>query len=268
MRMSKVLKYFLLLVIGAVSVYFISMAIRKLTVGDEETRFVTDHFVITYRGIYANDVRRIGVVLEQNYDRIRNVLIDPPHDTIHVFIHPDQQSFNDATGLINSTANGTSRGPNAFHFIWTNWFNSIFPDDPEQTAIHEFTHCVQLNILIQQALMSNDYENDNAFVAAFEKRFAEAYPQWLWEAICTFEAGELNRLSVWYGMRSQPTLRSLNNSNQVYNVGYTIMEYVATNWGEDKFPELIREYGDLQKVLGVTEDEFEKGWWEFVEAKY
>lgn len=76
--------------------------------------------------------------------------------------------FNDATGL-NGNANGTSRGPNEFHFVWTNWFNSIFPDDPLKTALHEFTHCVQLNILIDKAKETIITQDRLTFDKEFEK---------------------------------------------------------------------------------------------------
>ena len=214
-----------------------------------QPNYATDHFVISYHGIYQGEAQDIADNLEKHYDRIRTELGDPDHETIRVFVHPTQEDFNKGTGLSNSTANGTSRGPNEFHLIWTNWFNSIFPDDPIKTAIHEFTHCVQLNILIkdaQQELANIDKED---FEKAFEEKFINEYPQWFWEAICDYEAGIVNSVSVKYGMSKNPTLKSLNNSNQVYNVGYTIIEYIVEKWGKDKLPALITSYVDIEASL-------------------
>ena len=113
-----------------------------------------------------------------------------------------------------------------------------------------------------------DYEDEESFNAAFEKKFLSDYPQWFWEAICTYEARELNRISVKYGMRGNPTLQQLNSSNQIYNVGYTIIEYLVDKWGKDKLPEFVRSYCDFEKVLGTTETEFQSGWYKYVNENY
>jgi hypothetical protein len=188
-------------------------------------------------------------------------LNDPDHDTVRVFIHATQIDFNKGTGLLNSTANGTSRGPNEFHFIWTNWFNSIFPDDPVKTAIHEFVHCVQLNILIKDAQEKWEQKSNVDFDKTFEEKFINEYPQWFWEALCDYEAGVVNKLSVNYGMSKNLRLKDLNNSNQIYNVGYSIIDYIVERWGKDKLPDLITSYVDIEAVLGVSESDLRQAGW-------
>ncbi|WP_343696463.1 hypothetical protein [Flavobacterium sp.] len=175
--------------------------------------------------------------------------------------------FNDATGL-NGNANGTSRGPNEFHFVWTNWFNSIFPDDPLKTALHEFTHCVQLNILIDKAKETIITQDRLTFDKEFEKKFAAEYSRWLWESISIFEAKEVNSLSVKYAKSKNLTLAELNQSNQIYNIGYTIIEYMTTKWGKNILPKLIASFGNIEKTLNISSDEFEKGWMAFLEENY
>jgi len=73
---------------------------------------------------------------------------------------------------------------------------------------------------------------------------------------------------VKYGMRGNPTLKDLNSSNQVYNVGYTIPEYLVSKYGKGKLPQFIRSYCDFETVLGVTGKEFEQSWKKFVKEKY
>lgn len=264
----KKLRIIVLVFGGVILSYFGAKIFRNVSVEDKVTELRTAHFAISYNGIYQREAQDIADNLEKQYDRIRSELSDPDHQAIRVFVHPTQDDFNKGTGLPNSNANGTSRGPNEFHLIWTNWFNSIFPDDPIKTAIHEFTHCVQLNILIKDAQTELANLDKGDFEKAFEEKFIKEYPQWFWEAICDYEAGIVNSVSVKYGMRKNPTLKSLNNSNQVYNVGYTIIEYIAEKWGRDKLPALITSYVDIENVLNISEGEFESGWMEFVDEKY
>jgi hypothetical protein len=264
----KKLKIILLVFGGLIITYFGVKTFRSLSVVGKQTELRTDHFVISYQGIHKEEAQDLADNLEENYDRIRTNLNDPDHDPIQVFVHPTQTDFNKGTGLPNSTANGTSRGPNEFHFTWTNWFNSIFPDDPIKTAIHEFTHCVQLNILIKGAQGQRENADNGDFDKMFEEKFINEYPQWFWEAICDYEAGIVNSMSVKYGMRKNLTLKDLNNNNQIYNVGYTIIEYIVEKWGKEKLPILITSYVDIEAVLGVSESEFEKGWANFVNEKY
>lgn len=261
-------KVFLLLFIGLIVVYFGIKAFRSVSVVDALTELKTEHFIVSYKGIYQGEAQEIVDNLERNYDRIRIDLNDSEHNTIRVFVYSSQTDFNRGTSLLNSTANGTSRGPDEFHIIWTNWFNSIFPDDPIKTAIHEFTHCVQLNILIKEEEGKWVNPNQEDFDKMFEEKFIKEYPQWFWEAICDYEAGMVNSVSVKYGMVKNLTLTELNSSNQIYNVGYTIIEYIVEKWGKDKLPVLITSYVDIESVLGVSESEFEKGWVDFVNSKY
>lgn len=264
----KKLKIILLVFGGLIITYFGAKTFRSISVVDNLTELRADHFVISYQGIYKEEAQDIADNLEENYDRIRTNLNDPDHDTIRVFVHPVQADFNKGTGLLNSNANGVSRGPNEFHLLWTNWFNSILPNDPVKTAIHEFTHCVQLNILIKEEQKKWKDKGNGDFDKMFEEKFSKEYPQWFWEAICDYEADIVNSISVKYGMRKNLTLKDLNSSNQIYNVGYTIIEYIVEKWGKDKLSILITSYVDINTVLGISESDFEKGWVDFVDEKY
>src|SRR3990170_8470716 len=115
----KKLKIILLVFGGLIITYFVVKTFRSISVVDKLTELRTNHFVISYQGIHKEEAQDIADNLEENYDRIRINLNDPDHDTIRVFVHPTQTDFNKGTGLQNSAANGTSRGPNEFHFIWT-----------------------------------------------------------------------------------------------------------------------------------------------------
>jgi hypothetical protein len=251
-----------------VILFFTSLTIRKLSVESDTKKINSTNFVVNYSGILESEAETISKALELNYDRIRTELKDPKHEKISVFIYPNQNDFNKATGLINSTASGTSRGPLAFYLKYETWYNSILPQKMEKVAVHEFTHCVQLNILIQDALSKTENEKIADFDKKFEKEFEENYPQWFWEAICDYQAGIVNNSSVNNGMKNKPTLKELNNSNQIYNVGYTIIEYFVSKYGKEKLSEFIKSYGNFEKTIGVSEKEFETKWQKFVEEKY
>lgn len=267
-RSKKIFKFFLV-TIGILGFLFLAtFLIRKWRIVKENHQVKTEHFNINYKGILESEVEDMAKKLESNYNRIRTELDDPEHGAIEVFVHPTQAEFNKATGLINSSASGTSRGPMAFHLKYETWFNTFLPSDMNKVAVHEFTHCVQLNILIQDALSKVKLENNTDFDNEFEAYFSENYPQWFWEAICDYEAGIVNRISVKYGMKGNPTLRKLNSSNQIYNVGYTIPEYLVSEYGKEKLPEFIKSYCDFEKVFGVSEKEFESSWHQFVNENY
>ena len=265
---NKIFKYSILFVVIIGIAYFASSLIRKAIVVKETQLIVSEHFNLNYKGILKSEAEEMSLTLESNYNRIRTELGDPEHKKINVLVHPTQKEFNEATGLKNSTANGTSRGPLAFHLKFETWYNSFLPPDMNKVAVHEFTHCVQLNILIQDAIATKKFENDKDFNKAFENNFSNHYPQWFWEGMSDYEAGIVNRISVRYGMNNNPTLKELNTSNQIYNVGYTIPEYLVSRYGKEKLPDFIKSYGDFEKTLGASEKEFEKGWHEFVNENY
>ncbi|CAM3345165.1 hypothetical protein [Aquirufa ecclesiirivi] len=269
MKKVKIIVKITLLSIGCLAtIFLISFLIRKLRVESDSKNISSTNFVVNYYGILESEAEDISIALELNYDRIRTELKDPKHDKISVFIYPNQSDFNKAIGIKNSNASGTSRGPLEFHLKYETWYNSIFPQKMEKVAVHEFTHCVQLNILIQDALSKSQNEKVADFDKNFETGFEKNYPQWFWEAICDYEAGIVNNLSVKYGMKNSPTLKELNNSNQIYNVGYTIVEYFVSKYGKEKLPEFIKSYGNFEKVIGVTEMQFEIEWQKFVKEKY
>jgi hypothetical protein len=249
-------------------VFVIALVFRLMSVEKGSKTIKSAHFDVIYSGILRAEAENISKVLEQNYERVRQDLADPKHDKITVFIHSNQDEFNLATGLVNSKANGTSRGPVVFHLKYETWFNAIFPPEMEKVAVHEFTHCVQLNVLIQDALSRTKAVDSTDFDKNFEMKFEKEYPQWFWEALCDFEAGMVNAASVKYGMSGNPTLKELNNSHQIYNVGHSIIAYFVSKYGKEKLPDFMKSYGNFEQTLGITEKEFESGWYKFVSENY
>ena len=73
--------------------YFGLMTFRSISVEDKLTELRTEHFIISYQGIYKGEAQAVADNLEKNYDRIRIDLNDPDHDTIRVFVHSTQTDF-------------------------------------------------------------------------------------------------------------------------------------------------------------------------------
>jgi hypothetical protein len=267
-KLNKTITFSLLTIGCLILLFFITLLIRSSRVVTGTKEISTANFLISYSGILEEEAEGIANTLESSYERVRTELGDPKHDKITVYIHPTQEAFNKATGLVNSTANGTSRGPLEFHLKYENWYNTVLPPDMGKVAVHEFTHCVQLNILVQDALLRTEEDELADFDNKFEENFLAEYPQWFWEAISDYEANMVNSISVIYGMRDKPTLSELNTSSQIYNVGYTIIEFLVSKWGKEKLPEFVKSYCDFEGVLNVTEKEFETEWHQFVEEKY
>lgn len=67
-----------------------------------------------------------------------------------------------------------------------------------------------------------------------------------------------------------PTLAVINSYDNVYeyNLGYVIVEYIVKKWGMPEVVNLIRENGDIQKVLNITTEEFEQGCYKYIEEQY
>jgi hypothetical protein len=46
------------------------------------------------------------------------------------------------------------------------------------------------------------------------------------------------------------------------------IDFIESNWGHDRLISLILEYGDIQKVLGMSDEEFSEQWSDFVHVIY
>jgi len=121
-----------------------------------------------------------------------------------------------------------------------------------RNATHELAHCVSL------------YANP---------RFGNN-PRWLWESVALWENGELvdPRTLDYMVAGKPPTLEQLSAdvtaSRQVYEVGYTIGEFVVARGGREALVRLIQANGDTASVLGLSPQAFEETWYAFVRERY
>ena len=240
-------------------IFILILSLPAELVSGETPDLTTKHFTFILSGIVDTAVvNNLAAVLENNYARISGDLGTVPFAPIEVNIYSSQWRYILATG--NWSASGHIEGPAKLHFVEDsesikgNW----------KIALHEFTHAVFLKRLIDAAPQPFNRQE-------FEARY-QTLPVWLWEAVSVYEAGQFRepRTLKFLSGGTYPSLMELNDrsNGKVYACGYTIIEYILHRYGKEQFLELITRYGDVQGVLGVSEEEFGKEWYRFILAKY
>lgn len=242
---------------------FILLAIygfSSVAFSESEKRLKSEHFnFIAPDNIDSAQLASLSYVLEANYNRITTDLKTKPADSIKVFVYDNRLNFYEATGL--TTASGTIIGPDQLHFMMKNWQNV----DAGVVAVHEFAHAVNLKLLI-------DIEPNNIGREKFDAKFS-TFPLWLWEGLACYEAGQFYhpKSIPLFAENKYPSLQQLSDRKKgqiIYKVGYVLIEYLLAEFGREKFLQLIKNYGDVEKTLGVNEEQIERGWHHYVTEKY
>ncbi len=122
-----------------------------------------------------------------------------------------------------------------------------------QTALHEFVHLVTLEV--------NPQFGNN--------------PRWLWEAIAIYKSEEAwkyadkpHLIQGRFDTLTQNINAGFNESGAIYELGYTIGEYIDKTWGREAFSELINSNGNITALAGQSLDEIILDWKRFVEVTY
>lgn len=213
----------------------------------------TKHFVIQYDAGDSSVIKTIKNVLEENYDRVKNDLgaLDMPIVTVKIY--PTVKAYHHSIGDSedNSEMIGSALGVDEFRIVSplrpgpSHSYQSIMV-----AFIHEFTHCV------------------HAAIAQTPSQRA-----WLWESIACHEARQFILPSNldYIEKHNYPTLSQMNHSSEngyAYQLGYFIIEYIKITWSKRKLVDLLKNDGDIQSILHVSEKEFETGFYSFIENKY
>ena len=116
--------------------------------------------------------------------------------------------------------------------------------------VHEFAHCVSIHI--------NPRIPNN--------------PRWLWESVAIYESGQFvdpRTLAYMTGGRP-PAFAALNrfDNTLVYEVGFTIAAYAVSKGGQAALDDLLRNNGDVGATFGITQEMFEREWYEYVRGRY
>lgn len=214
----------------------------------------TEHFTFYYTDSDKGSIPQIRKQLEDNYARIVEELAPSAMPKIRVQIYPDLASFH--KGIDRPESPDTVVG-NA----WKDEMNIVSPNNPGpvhshdsimKVVVHEFTHCVTLNLTEYPSFPSMN---------------------WLYESIAVYEADQFRNPQELPGIvrGHYPTLKELNDtyaSPNVYDVGYTIIEYIRDTWGMGAVRDLVTSSGNLPAVLKKNAEEFEEDWYAYVQEKY
>ncbi len=208
---------------------------------------LSEHFRYYTAGYVPNEVmENLSSGLIENRERILASMGVAEMPQVGVKVFGDFESFSEAFGP--GLAGGrafVNPDKNEVYVLNVSW------TDITKTTVHEFAHLV---------------------VAMVNRNI----PRWLWESSAIYETqetiGDGSTLSC-ITPSQYPTLEDLNKSHttydvKVYRVGYTLIEYVVSEFGDDARLNLIRSGGNIQEALGVTTTVFEDGWHKFVLNNY
>lgn len=194
--------------------------------------------------------------LQENYKRISNDLNVSIKDKVDIEIYPDIQSYHNAIGVPMAPAWNVGTG-------WKGRIKMVSPLNPGkyhtydtlmQVVVHEFTH-----VMISE--INSNLKN---------------IPLWLNEGTAAFEAKQMNNniqntLRIKIQNNEIPSLFAMNTENLSdggYAFSYTAVEYVVKNYGYNALIKLIKSPSDLQKILGCSNEEFEKRWKNYLVKNY
>ena len=220
------------------------------SITDSNNALNDEHFdFVLYGQFNTSDIAQISNNLNSNYGRIINDLKVQSMPKVTVKIWSDYNTFLDDMqkdiGIRYTGSTGYIFGMAEMRIYFT--------AQAPSTACHEFSHLVSMQV---NSTIPNN-------------------PRWLWEAVALYENNEfVNPNSLTYMVsQNYPTLEELNmdynSSNQhIYEVGYILLEYIVQTWGMDYVIGLIKNNGDIIGVLGINNQEFESGWYKFIEEKY
>ncbi len=218
---------------------------------------VSDHFEIYYSSsnenskIYASNAIE---VLEEDYDRILEFLNVEEENMpiVKISMYEEYEPFRQCLIKEKNFDGDTMEGlqgmavySNTIYYTYKYKGSSV---DTPTILKHEFTHNVTM------ALAQDNY-----------------HPDWLLEGVAMYLSQEKDRSEPYYeellknGIPQIYTL--IKNNKDKYIYGYSMVEYIIEEYGREKLVELLMKYGDIQKVLNISEDEFRDGWIEFLEEK-
>lgn len=243
----------------AVRLCLLAAVISPLVLRSSTDAPAASRFVLNKTGDVSDEQgKKVLDALEKSRDRISNDLKTVPAQPYNVNLYSSRWAYSWTSGNWGPT--GSVEGPDKLHLLMV----PAYGFNVEIIAVHEFTHSMTLKLLL-------DHESKPVDTEAFDEKF-KRFPVWLWESIAAYEAQHLTapKKLPFISKTEYPSLDELSNRKQggkVYKIGYTLIEYIIQDYGQDGLIKLILAYGDLSS-LKTDPDELAKKWHAFVMAKY
>ncbi|MBS4538488.1 hypothetical protein GOQ27_08430 [Clostridium sp. D2Q-11] len=230
---------------------------EKTAKNEEQFTRETEHIKFYYYEKNAAYIGDMAETIEGEYDRIvEDLQVKNIDQKINFTIYPTLEEFHKAISMPDASdwIVGLCTGPYTLQMVSPNSdglelehdYNSLM-----NVATHEFTH------------------------ALTKIQYPKLGQRWLIESVALYETNQFYEpKSFSYLVEGNyPSIKELNATNgksaeKVYNVGYILIEYINENWSMDEVRELLKENGDIERVLGVTEGEFEKEFYKYLEEEY
>ncbi|MCB2299295.1 peptidase MA family metallohydrolase [Clostridium tagluense] len=219
----------------------------------------TQHFIICYTEIDKTCIDKVSDVLENNYNRITIIFKQQLQEKLNIEIHSDINQLHIALGFPNAP-DWIRGGIGVDKIVIASPLNpppgSQF-DNVLNTAVHEFVH-----------IIVNKINADT--------------PRWLNEGIACYEAKDNNenwiRKTVMNGLVNNrvPTFKDLDTGEDFetffkrngYQYSYTIVESIIEEFGYDKLYDLIESPSNFVGILGITENQLQNKWMEYIKKNY
>lgn len=216
----------------------------------------TEHFTLKYMNSDENIIGEIASTLEGSFAGITGTLGVGMAEKVTAEIYPNFEEFNRA---MLTPSGGDGHLGNAFEdsfaIVSPNDIGVKFTRESMMRAyVHEFVHTV-LN-KVSDKIPAYLHEGTAAYLA---------------QQSGDFGMPELN-IPWAFSHNSFPDMQTIKKmtagTGDVYVIGSTLVDYIVTEYGNEKLIALLKSPEDYSAVFGKSEDEFYGEWVEWLKNKY